>query len=161
MSDYGSLAEVAVLARHLLEGELVFNDSTVPTGDETTAIMDRVCAVLNVALEAEGVSTPVTNVEAVEACDYFVVSRVVYELRKAYPHLGIEIEESVAAVDLIQAATSFAEAFAPGFINMGETVDTSKSQGLYFTGLPAQDDRADPDNTALEQPKFSRGMWEA
>lgn len=161
MSDYGTLAEVAVFARHLLGGEYTFNDYTKPTGTEVGTIMDRVCAVLNVALEAKGVSTPVSNAEAVEACDHFVVNRTVYELRRAYPHLGIEVEESIAAVDLIQAAQDFAQAFAPGFINMGETVDTPTSEGLYFTGLLNDDNRSDPDNTTYEQPKFKRGQWDA
>ena len=94
------------------------------------------------------------------ACDDWVVNWTVYELRRAYPHLGITAQESVQASSIYQAANEFVSLMKQAFKNLGETVSDATSSGLVFTGLYEHDERSDPDNDSYEQPKFRRGQFD-
>jgi hypothetical protein len=45
---------------------------------------------------------------------------------------------------------------ALGFVNLGVSQGKKLSDGLSFTGLTAQDQRTDKDDTSLEQPFATR-----
>ena len=48
----------------------------------------------------------------------------------------------------------------PGFKKIGVTQSDKLSDGLQFTGLDARDQRDDPDDTDLRQPRFERGQFD-
>ena len=160
-NSYGTVEEVKVRVRHLLDGEASFSDSTQPNYEDVEAIIDQVSGVLNMALSAAGLDIPITQTDAVQASDYFVVVHSVCELRQTYPHLGITGEERVEDCNLVQDAHDFAEMNAEAFTNLGETVGSPSSDGLVFTGLEKHSERSDPDNDSREQPKFRRGQFDA
>lgn len=159
-NSYGSTAEVAALTRHVLDGNVTFSPSTVPTLTEVETIINRVSGVLNSALAAFGLDIPIDQADAKLACDDWAVRWTVQEMRKAYPHLGIQIEESTSNQSIVESARDFVDMFGLGFKNLGEVVDDASSQGLAFTGLLKHSERSDPDNTSYEQPKFRRGQWD-
>jgi len=159
-NSYGSIAEVEALVKHLLDGASGFDGSTTPTLTEVEAIVDRVSGVLNTALAAAGFSVPLTKTAPILACDDWVVNWTIYELRRAYPHLGITEQESVQASNIYQAASDFVSLMKQAFKNLGETVSDATSSGLSFTGLYEHDERSDPDNDSYEQPKFRRGQFD-
>ena len=158
-NSYGSVSEIVALARHLMDGEVSFSLSTVPTLAEVEKIIDRVSGLLNSALAAYGLDIPISQTDAKLACDDFVVRWSIIEIRKAYPHLGLQVEENITG-SLMDAVRDFVDMFGLGFKNLGETVDDPASQGLAFTGLLKHSERSDPDNTSYEQPKFRRGQWD-
>lgn len=160
-NSYGSIAEVMPFARHLLDGETTFSVLTIPTLAEVEATIDRVSGILNTALANVGFSVPVSDETAVFACDDWVVRWTVYELRKAYPHLGITESEIPEGLDIYQAAASFVALYESAFKNLGETITDAVSNGIVFTGLNKHSERADPDNTTYEQPKFRRGLFDS
>lgn len=160
-NSYGSIAEVEALVRHLLDGDLEFNQETTPTKLETEAIINRVSGVLNTALAANGFSIPLSNAISVLACAEWVIKWSIIELRHAYPHLGISEEEDQPSGDIFQAAYDFVRLNAPAFKNLEETVDDETSEGLTFTALNKHSERSDPDNTAYEQPMFRRRLFDA
>ena len=48
-----------------------------------------------------------------------------------------------------------------GFKTLGVSVTVESGAAVVFTATDAQADRADPDNTALEQPYFSRRQFDS
>ena len=159
-NSYGTVKEVAALTRHFLDGNASFSDSTTPTEIDVIAVIDQVSGVLNMALSAVGFDIPITQADAVQACDYFVVQHTVCELRLAYPHLGIINEEVATSCNLVEDAHNFAEMNKNAFENLGETISRASSEGLAFTALNKHSERSDPDNTSYEQPMFRRGQWD-
>lgn len=160
-NSYGTANEVEALTRHLLDGEAGYSETTTPTLADVESIMDRISGVLNTALAAEGFGVPVSNATAVQACGQFVVRHTAKELRWAYPHLGVGGEEAIGENDLFAAAVYFVGVNKQAFKNLGESVSDPTSQGLAFTGLAAQAERSDPNNSAYEQPKFKRGQFDS
>lgn len=160
-NSYGSLAEIQVLAAHLLDGQSAFNSTTVPAATSVETLVDRVSGVLNTALANAGFSVPVSNATAKLACDEWVVRWSTNELRKAYPHYGIADQEDVPIGNIFDAAADFVKQNEQAFKNLGVTVSDDVSNGLTFTGLLKHSERTDPDNTSYEQPFFRRGLFDA
>lgn len=158
-NSYGTIVEVEALARHLLEGRPHFSDDTEPTQTEVVDIMDRISAILNMALSSLGLTIPIDETAAVLACGDFVVRQTVCQLRLAYPHLGIGGEEVPECEDVVEAAYKFAELNEEAFKNLGGAVEGATSEGLDFTALDVHSSRSDPDNTNREQPIFRRRLF--
>lgn len=162
-SVYSSAAEVTAFTRHLLGGQSAFNSTTRPTGTELTKFLDRAGAALNVALEGKGISTPITNTTAKLLCDDWVTMQAAMYVEMTQRGMGFGSEEGTRISyfkGLYTRANEFAKENALGFSRMGVTVQNKVSEGLQFTGLTAQDDRADPDDETLEQPLFRRHQFD-
>jgi len=161
--SYGSVDEVVALTRRLLEGESTFNTRTVPTGTEVEKFIDRASATMNVALERAGFSTPVTNTTAKLLIDDWVVARSAEYVEMTRGGIGFTTAQGtriVAIKELHKKAKEFVNENSLGFKRLGVGVDHKTSEGLAFTALDAQADRADPDDSDLEQPKFKRGLFD-
>jgi hypothetical protein len=164
--SYSSTSEVKAFTRHLLDGQTAFNSTTKPTVTEIEKYIDRASAALNIALKGVGLTTPIystTNSTASLLCDDWVTARVVEyaELTKrGQGYGGEENKNKVAPKGLYALANDFAKESLPGLRNMGISQTVKLSDGLTFTGLDAQGERADPDNADREQPIFSRRQFE-
>lgn len=159
--SYGSVAEVLAFTRHLLDGELTFNTDTRPTLTEVEKFIDRASGQLNVALAGRGFSVPITNSIAILSCADWVVARTAEYVELTQRGVGYSDQEgsrTTAFRNLHKSAADFAKESEYGFKVLGVAVGRAKSAGLAFTGMPAQDQRPDRDNTALEQPIFSRHL---
>jgi len=161
-NSYGSLAEVVPFARAYLAGESTFSATTRPTLTEVEKFIDRASGVLNLALAAAGFTIPVTQADARLACDDWVVTLAAAYVEASQPFAGLEDNERAQSFTrLYREAEKFVQANAAGFAHLGVSQPQDDSNALIFTGETAQADRADPDNTALEQPKFRRGQFDS
>lgn len=162
--SYGTLVEVLAFTKHLLDGEATFNAATKPTDTEIEKFIDRASGILNVAMEGVGLTTPVINSTAKLACDDWVVSHATAYVELTQRGAGYDGTENTRAgsfLHLHDSAAMFAEQAALGFQRLGVSSGSPLSDGLQFTGEEIQKDRDDPDDTSLEQPKFSRGLFDA
>lgn len=161
LTSYATIAEVEALSRPVFDGDAGFSKSTEPTAAEVTTIMNRLSAVLDVALSGRGFSVPLTNETAVAACAHWVVTGTIHELRLAYPGRGFGGEEdSPDAWYPFRSAVDFAKNNEEAFKALDETVGEAVSQGLSYTALLKHSQRSDPDNTNYAQPMFRRGQWD-
>jgi hypothetical protein len=162
MSNYSSVDEVAPYCRMFLEGSISFGSESNPTRDEVDTVLDRLCGVLDLALQREGIAVPITNSTAKYACDDWVTRYAVMEVKRMAPGYGFNDENQNTMTSykgLMDSAMQFAKDNRLGFIDLGVTQTRNLSDGLAFTGQDAQSDRSDPDDTSLEQPMFTRGQW--
>lgn len=166
-ASYGSVAEVLAFTRHLLDGQPTFNSTTRPTLTEVEKFIDRASGVLNVALAGCGLTTPLNSTTANSTaklmCADWVVMRAAEYTELTQRGTGFSAEEgsrTAAFRGLYAAANEFAEQNCLALKRVGAGVTDSMSQGLSFTGLDAEDDRADPDDTSRAQPKFVRGQFD-
>lgn len=160
--SYGTVNEVRALTRHLLDGQIQFNDSTRPTLTDVETIIDRVSGVLNAALAGEGFATPITNSTAVLACADWVVMQSAKQVELTQRGTGWNAGEGsrTAAFELAGTAAEWARGVAQAFVNMGISETNPMHQGLMFTALLKHSERTDPDSTTYEQPKFRRGQFD-
>ena len=166
MSNYSSEAEVTAFTRHLLDGAVAFNSTTRPTSTEVGTFLTRVCGVLDVALAAAGLAVPITQTTAKLACDDWVTAHTAEYIELTQRGVGYSDGEgtrTAAFRNLQKSAMDFAKENRAGFINLGVTTisGSALSDGLSFTGLDAVSDRADPDDAALAQPKFTRSLFDS
>lgn len=162
-NSYGTLAEVLAFTRHLLDGEQAFTAFTRPTNTEVKAMIDRLSGVLNAALSAVGITIPITQATAKLACDDWVVTKAVAYVEYTSRLTGGEGGDNNRPntfLRIYKDAKEFAESMRIGFVNLGVGVTRATSAGLQFTGQTAHEDRADPDDTSLEQPIFTRRSWD-
>ena len=162
--SYSSTAEVKAMTRHLLDGQTAFNSTTIPTGTEFEKFIDRASGVLNVALSKAGFSPSAlaANSTAKLACDDWVTFRAAEYVELTQRGTGYSSEEGsrIAGLSsLYQAADAFTSIFGLGWKRLGVSVTDAASQGLTYTALLPHSQRSDPDNAALEQPKFRRGQF--
>jgi hypothetical protein len=160
--SYSSVDEVTAFTRHLLNGQNGFNDETLPTLVEVKKFIERVSAVLDTALAGQGLAVPITNATALLVCDEWVTARVVELIELTQRGVGYSDGEGSrvnAFRNLHAAAAKFASENRIGFVRLGVTVTYGATDGLQFTALESASDRADPQNSGLEQPKFRRGMF--
>lgn len=160
--SYSSTDEVLAFTRHLLNGQPSFNEDTVPTLADVEGFIAKTSAILDAALAGEGFTVPVTQATAVLVCDDWVTARVVERVELTQRGVGYSDGEGTRAAsfrNLTSVAQKFAQENRKGFIKLGVPVTVSLAAGLQFTGLQAAEDRADPQNSALEQPKFKRGLF--
>ena len=161
--SYSSAAEVLAFTRHLLSGQTSFNSTTRPTSTEVSTFLSRAGGVLDTALAGAGLAIPVTNTTAKLACDDWVTSRVTEYVELTQRGVGYSEGEGsrvTAFRNLQKSAAEFAKANRQGFIRLGVSVSHPSSEGLAFTGMTVQADRSDPDDTSLEQPKFTRTKFD-
>lgn len=162
--SFSSPDEVTAFTRHLLDGQSAFNTTTRPTLVEMETFIDRASGLLNVALAREGF-TPATvyaNSTAKLACDDWVTAKATKYVELTQRGTGYSAAEGsrTDAFEMSSDAYKFAEDMALGFVRLGITQGNKLSQGLTFTGLTAQADRSDPDDTSLEQPFASRRRFD-
>jgi hypothetical protein len=162
-NTYGSVAEVVTLCRLVMQGQSTFNSTTRPTLTEVEGIMDRVSGVLNLALANQGFSIPVAQADAKLACNEWVVKRTAQTVFLAQPYADFDADSPMDSLyaGLEQAATEFIDANEKGFKVLGVPVSQAETAGMVFTAQTVQRDRADPANTALEQPLFIRKQFDA
>ena len=163
--SYGSVAEVVAFTRYLLDGQTSYNSTTRPTLTEVEKMIDRASGVLNVAISSHGFITAnvTANSTAKLACDDWVTARVAEHVELTQRGAGYNEGENNRALgfrNIHQAATRFVKDQAIGWKRLNITVTHPLSEALSFTGLDTQSVRSDPGNTALEQPKFERGLYD-
>lgn len=162
--SYGSVAEVTALTRHMLRGESAFNSTTSPSATEVEKFIDRVSGTFNVAAKERGLTTPIANTTAKLDIDGFVIGKVCEVVELVIRGAGNRAKEGTSRFaplsGLSKDAKQFVENHSLGWIRLGVSESYRMSDGLAFTGQTAKADRADPDDTALEQPKFDRGRFD-
>ena len=163
---YGSTAEVQAFTTHLLDGQTAFNSTTRPTVVQVEKFLDRVSGVLNSAIAGAGF-TPAAiyaNSTAKLACDDWCVARAAEYVELTQRGTGYSDQEgsrTAAFRNLYGDAASFVKMVKPGWTNaLNISQARPLSSGLAFTGLTAEADRLDPDDNALEQPKFTRSLFD-
>ena len=164
--SFSSTSEVKAFTRHLLDGQTAFNSTTRPTSTDLEKFIDRASGIMNLAIANAGFS-PATlraNSTAKLSCDDWVTARAAEYVELTQRGTGYsEADGSRTASfkDLAKSADDFILANSLGFVRLGVSQTYKKSDGLSFTGLDAQADRADPNDSTLEQPKFTRGQWDS
>lgn len=160
MSDYSSVAEVKTFVKHLLNGKPSFDDTTNPTLTEVTTFLSYTDAALNSALKVYGFATPITATDSKKLCDRWATIQVaaICELLQAGRGFSEDQGERFGFASLDQDAIDFVERYALAFTRDGVSQTYAMSDGLNFTGLDAPDERDDPSDSALAQPKFRRGL---
>jgi len=162
--SYGTVADVQTFTAHLLDGAAAFNSTTRPTEGQIETFIDRASAYVNIALNTHGFTTPVANTTAVLMLDDWVVNQASMYTELTQRGAGFNDEEgsrTSSFKSLGNSAMEFVEVNALGLKRLGVPVGHSLSDGLAFTALDDQDERADPDDSTLEQPMFTRGLFGA
>lgn len=163
--SYGTVDEVVAFTRHLLDGNSTFVTTTRPTLANVEKFIDRASACINIALYSEGFAPSAVYANAVAklVCDDWVVAMATKYVELTQRGTGYSANEGsrTAAFTLQEDAHEFVCANALGFQRAGVTRSVQLSAGLEYTGLDAQDDRADPDDTSKEQPFALRKQFDA
>ena len=163
--SFSSVSEVVAFTRHLLDGQATFNSTTRPTVTELEKFIDRASGLLNVALSSAGF-TPnnvYANSTAKLACDDWVTNKAARYVELTQRGTGYSEAEGgrLPAFEILGGADEFVKQNKLGFIQLGVSQSAKLSRGLSFTGLTAQDDRTDKDDTSPEQPVFNRKMFDS
>ena len=162
--SYSSVDEVTAFTRHLLDGAAGYSTTTRPTLAEVEKFIDRASACVNIALYREGFAPSAIYANAVTklVCDDWVTYAAAKNIELTQRGTGYNANEGsrTDAFSMQKEAYDFVCDYALGFQRAGVTRTIQLSAGLEFTGLDAQDDRADPDNTAYEQPFALRKQWD-
>lgn len=161
--SYSSVVEIVPFTREILDGQSSFNSTTRPTLVEVEKFIDRASGTLNLALAQVGLSTPVTNSTAKLSCDDWVTAKVAEHVALTQRGVGYSDAEgsrNMGFRNLQKSALQFAQEFKVGMERMGVTVSHGRAEGLQFTGLDAQSERTDPDDSSLEQPRFGRRLFD-
>lgn len=163
--SFSSVDEVTAYTRHLLAGAAAFDDTTRPSRTEVEKFIDRASGKLNVAIASEGFSpsSVYANSTAKLACDDWVTlksAEYVEITQRGTGYSAMEGSRIGAFEKLLADANDFICSMALGFRRLGISEADRLSDGLQFTGLTVQENRADPDDSTLEQPKFTRGQWD-
>ena|SRR5690242_16305561 len=163
--SFSSAAEVTAFTRHLLDGQSAFNSTTRPTVTELEKFIDRASGVLNLAL-AQGGFTPanvIANSTAKLAGDDWVTCRAAEYVEITQRGVGYSDAEGSRTSyfrNLTKSAEQFVSMNSLGFVRLGVNQAYKKGDGLAFTGLDAQSERADPSDTTLAQPFAVRGQFD-
>ena len=162
--SYSSTVDAWAWSRFHFEGQTAFNSTTRPTLTEVTGFIDEASGILNLALTQGGFNTAsvIANSTAKLACDNWVRTWTVSFVDLAHP-VGYN-GEGKSRIELLQdihgSAKDFVTMYGKGFKQLGITQSGASSEALKFTGETLQADRTDPDDTTLEQPKFTRGQFD-
>lgn len=160
--SYGSVAEVTAFTKHILDGQSAFNSTTRPTLTEVEKFIDRSSSYVNVALRTNGFAAPVTNSTAVLMLDDWVVDKASLLTELTQRGAGFseaDVSRTASFRAIADDAMEFISDNVLGLKRLGLTVSEKLSDGLAFTALDDQDRRADPDDSTLEQPMFTRGLF--
>lgn len=163
--SYASVAEVLAFTRHLLDGQSNFNSTTRPTLTEVEKFIDRCSGILNIALSAGGFapSAITANSTAKLSCDDYVATRgseYVEVTQRGVGFSGDEGSRTTVLHRLHGDAADFVKLMGAGFSNLSISRSVAMSRGLTFTGMDAESERADPDDSTKEQPKFTRNLFD-
>jgi hypothetical protein len=162
--SFSSTAEVTAWTRTLLDGQTAFNSTTRPTATELEKFIDRASGVLNVALSNAGFtpSAVYNNSTTKLACDDWVTQKAAMYVEITQRGTGYNTAEGsrLAAFNMGPDAIEFVNMNSLGFVRLGVSQGKKLSDGLAFTGLAAQKDRTDQDDTSLEQPVFKRHQFD-
>lgn len=163
--SYSSAAEVQVFVQHILDGQPSFNSTTVPTLLQVEKLVDRASGVLNVALSSHGFQAAaiVANSTAKLICDDWVTARVsehVELTRRGVGYSEVEGMRTYGFRNIHKAAQAFTDEVTHGLVHLGIPQSHRESDGLAFTGMDDQGIRADHDDASLEQPMFSRELFD-
>jgi len=163
--SYSTLAEVTAFTRHLLGGASAFDSTTRPTVTDVEKFLDRASGVLNNALLAAGFppSAVIANTTSKLACDDWVTMRAADYVELTQRGTGYSEQDGGrinAFRSLYGDATKFVKGLRPGLVEAGITQSKRMGDGLQFTGLDAQSQRADRDDATLEQPLFTRRLFD-
>lgn len=161
-NSYGSVGEVLAQTRHLMDGEVTFTQLTRPTLEDVETIIDRVSGVLNSAIASAGFDVPISQATAKLACDEWVVSRAVSWVEYTQRGAGWTDEENPRwrMSSGMRSAAEFVKKNARGWASLGVPRSTAGHEGFNFTALKKHSERADPDVTTREQPRFRRGRFD-
>jgi len=162
--SYSSAEEVTAVTRHLLDGAESFNSGTRPTLAELEKFIDRSSGVLNMALLGAGFTPAavIANSTAKLAGDEWVTVHAAQwaEVTQRGAGWSDEQNQRLGQQAMMKDAAEYVAMIKPGLKEAGITTGKPSYEGLTFTGLTAQEDRADPDNSSLEQPSFTREQWD-
>lgn len=163
--SYSAVADIVPFTRDLLEGESSFNSTTIPTATEVESLIDEISGVLNVSLRKAGFapSDITANSTTKLSCDSWTRGVAVQYVEITHAGVGFGGGEDgrVGFLDNIyQTADDFVQMAMLGFKREGISVSNQAHDGLTFTATTKHANRADPDNTSLEQPKIRRGMFD-
>jgi hypothetical protein len=163
--SYSSVADVTAFTRHLLRGESAYSFTTRPTITEVERFIDRYSGVLNVAIAERGFA-PVavrSNSTAKLLCDDWVATQAARSVELTQRGAGYSDAEGTRTQvfsNIYKSAQEFVDANKLGLQRLGIQQQNKLSDGLTFTGIDAQQDRTDPQDTSLEQPFFRRGQFD-
>ena len=162
-NDYSSISDVLAFTRHLMDGQSTYNSTTRPSLSEVTRFLTRASALMNSALIGQGLAVPISQADAKAAVDDWVTAQTVEYIELTKRGVGYSEESGVrtAFKDLSKNARNWAKDNRLAFIRLGVTESHKKSDGLVFTGIDAQEDRVDPDDNSLAQPKFKIGLFDS
>lgn len=163
--SYSSTSEVKAFTRHLLDGQNAFNSTTRPTSTELEKFIDRASGVLNSVIPALGYSAAAVraNSTAKLACDDWVTAQAAMYVEMTQRGTGFSDAEGSRTwyfKGLYGRASEFLKEFSLSFSNMGISQSFSSANGLQFTALDIQANRADPDDTSRAQPFAQRGQFD-
>lgn len=131
---YGSVAEIEALVTRYT-GEGAFTEATQPTRAQVERFVDRVSAIINVALARAGFAIPVTQDDAIVALADFVVDQAVqlcHAANGAGPYApGAEnLRGRRPRAAILQEAFDFVDDYAAGLEALGATRTYPLSSGL-------------------------------
>lgn len=162
--SFSSTAEVKAFTRHLLDGQSAFNSTTRPRLTELEKFIDKASGVLNLALSVGGFtpSAVYNNSTSKLACDDWVTNYAVRYVELTQRGTGYSEQDGSrsAAFKMTKDATAFVKDMSVGFVNLGVSQKVQHADGLQFTGMTRQDQRADPNDTTKEQPFASRRQFD-
>jgi hypothetical protein len=157
--SFSSAAEVTAYTRHLLDGQSAFNSTTRPTVTELEKFIDRSSGLLNMALRSAGFtpSAVYANSTAKLACDDWVTTRAVKYVELTQRGTGYNADEGSRTAAFENDAGEFVELLSDGLINSGIAQNAGNAaNGLQYTGMTVESDRADPSDSSRAQPLFTR-----
>ena len=161
--SYSSIAEVVAMTRHLLDGASTYSTSTRPRLAEVENFINYASSVLNSALAKYGFTTPVTQATVLYALDGWVTGKAATWAEATQRGAGFSDDGNERAAilsDLVGDASTFVEMMAQGWIELGAAYSSNAGAGATFTAIDKSSQRSDPDNTAREQPLFSRRQFD-
>ena len=131
MSDYGSLAGVALIAKKYADASQTFTAITSPTDTEIGTWLDQACSHMNASLADARFSIPITHTAVTPMLDMFInrqVANMVEALNishRAGPIQGSGRNRSVTVADVLSglpaAVDSFVKEKSGGLEAMGAT----------------------------------------
>lgn len=161
---YGTVAEVEAFQKSRKKAQVNFNSSTHPTLTEVETFINRLSAQLNLCLAGEGFEIPLSHtVSRMAMADWTVKKAAEYvELTGLGGATlgGRDQDRPNRFGTLAGEACRFVAHMAGGLVALGETRRAeTPGEHLVFTGQAATADRADPSDTSLRQPRFTRGQF--
>lgn len=163
--SYSSTAEVTAFVHHLLDGQSAINSTTRPSITELEKFIDRASGVLNVALANKGFDPAAVRVNSTAKlmCDDWVTMQASMYAEMTQRGTGFSDAQGSRTSyfkGLYKDAETFVDVNKLGIERLGVSQKNPLSAGLAFTGMDAQAQRSDPQDTTLEQPFFRRGQFE-